>query len=71
MKLGMKPIHEEEEKVQNKNLQNYSKISTPHNIRLTHVGVVGVTFTGFPISLSKYCSMQKWPVFGSSFDWLI
>jgi hypothetical protein len=33
------PIHEEEKKVQNKNLHNYSKISTPYNIRLMHVGV--------------------------------
>ena len=31
------PIHEEK-KVQNKNLHNYSNISTPYSIRLTHVG---------------------------------
>jgi hypothetical protein len=40
--LGI-PIHEEEEKVQIKNLLNYSKIYTPYNIRLTHVGVEGYT----------------------------
>jgi len=35
------PIHEEEKKF--KTIHNYSKISTPNNIRLTHVGVEGVT----------------------------
>ena len=47
------PIHEEKKKVKNKNLHNYSKISTPHNIRLTHVGVEGVTYTVLPSRLSK------------------
>jgi len=40
--LGI-PIHEEEKKVQIKNLQNYSKICTPYNIRLMHVGVEAKT----------------------------
>ena len=31
----------------------YSKISTPYNIRLTHVGVEGVTCTVIPSRLSK------------------
>ena len=47
------PIREEEEKVKYKNLLNYSKISTPYNIRLTHVGVEGVTCTVLPSRLSK------------------
>ena len=38
------PIHEEEEKVPNKNQHNCSNISTPYSIRLTHVGVEGVCF---------------------------
>ena len=33
------PIHERKKKFQKKNLHNYSKISTPCNIRLTQVGV--------------------------------
>ena len=56
------PIHEEEEKVKNKNLQNYSKIPTPYNIRLTHVGVEGVTcnWTVIPSRLSKkYAKMAS------------
>ena len=32
------PIHEERKKFQNKNLHNYSNISTPYSIRMTHVG---------------------------------
>ena len=32
-------------KVQNKNLQNYSNIYNPYNIRLTQVGVEGETRT--------------------------
>ena len=38
-------IHERRKKVKNKNLHNYSKISTPCNIRLTQVGVEGETHT--------------------------
>ena len=60
------PIHEKEKKGQNNNLHNYSKISSPCNIRLTHVGVERVCFLADCLS-----SMQKWPVVGSSFGWLI
>jgi len=38
------PIYEKEKKGQNKNQHNYSKISTPYNISLTHVEVEGVCF---------------------------
>ena len=37
------PIHEEEEKVQSKNLHNYSNTSTPYSIIMTHFGVARVT----------------------------
>ena len=47
------PIHERRKKVQKKNLHNYSKISTPCNIRLTHVGVEGETHTVLPSRLSQ------------------
>ena len=53
-------------KVQNKNLHNYSKIATPINIRLTHVGVEGVVFLADGLN-----SAQKWPEVGSFFGWLI
>ena len=59
------PIHEEEEKVQNKNLHNYSNFSTPYNIRLTQVGVEGETQTVLPSR--QVSSTQKWPEVGSSF----
>jgi len=49
-------------KVQIKNLQNYSKICTPYNIRLTHVGVEGDTHTVLPSRLSKeYAKMASSP----------
>ena len=53
-------------KVKNKNLHNYSNIYTPYSIRLTHVGVEGVCFLADCLS-----SMQKWPLVGISFGWLI
>ena len=47
-------------KIQNKNLHNDSKISTPYNNRLTHVGVEGVTCTVLPSRLSKkYAKMAS------------
>ena len=52
------PIHEERKKVQNKYLHNYSKISTPYNIKLTHVGVEGVTLTVIPSRLFKGTGTQ-------------
>ena len=62
-------IHEEQKKVQNKNLHKYSNIYTPYSIRLTLVGVEGVCF----LADCLRCT-QKWPVgpvVGSSFGWLI
>jgi len=53
-------------KVQNKNLQNYSKIFTPYNIRLTQVGVAGGCFLAGCLS-----STQKWPVVGMQLFWLV
>ena len=47
------PFHERIKKVKNKNLHNYSNISTPYYIRLTYVGVEGVTYTVPPSRLSK------------------
>ena len=47
-------------KVKNKNLHNYSKISTPYNIRLTQVGMEGVTLMVIPSRLSKkYAKMAS------------
>ena len=46
-------ILEEKKKVEKKNLQNYSNISTPHTIRMTQVGVEGVALTGYPSRLFK------------------
>jgi len=60
------PIHEKEKKGQNKNIHNYSKMSTPYTIRLTHVGEEGVSFLADCLR-----STQKWPVDSSSFGWLI
>jgi len=45
------PIREKNKRVQNKNLRNYSDISTPYNIRLTQVGVEGETHTVLPSRL--------------------
>ena len=68
--MGYLPFYKEEKKVQNKNLQNYSKIPTTYNIRLTHVGVEGVTCT---VQFLADClsGTQKWPVVCRSFGWLI
>ena len=60
------PIHERKKKLQNKNLHNYSNISTPCNIRQTQVGVEGETHTVLPIADCNSTSIQKWPVVGSS-----
>ena len=55
------PIHEE-----NKNIHNYSNISTPYCIRLTHVGVEGVCFLADCLS-SWYANMaSSWQLF-----WLV
>ena len=61
------PIHEEKKSSkQESTVHNYSNISTPFSITLTHVGVEGVCFLADCLS-----GTQIWPVVGSSFDWLI
>ena len=61
------PNHERKKKVQKKNLHNYSKISTPCNIRLKQVWVEGETTLCFLADCSKWT--QKWLVVGSSYNW--
>jgi len=61
------PIHEEEEKVQNKNLHNCKIIPTPCKIRLTHLmGWRGMLYT--VLQADYLSSKQKWPVEGGFFD---
>ena len=45
------------EKIQNKNLHNYSTIYTPYSIRLTQVGVEGVCFLAD--CLRRYAKMAS------------
>ena len=45
-------------KVQNKNLHNYSNTSTPYNVRLTQVGMVGDTRTVLSSSSRQLLSLM-------------
>jgi len=47
------PIHKKEKKVKTRIYIIILKFPPPHNIRLTHVGVEGVTYTVLPSRLSK------------------
>jgi hypothetical protein len=47
------PIHEEEKNLKTRIYIIILKFPPPYNIRLTHVGVEGVTWTVIPSRLSK------------------